>query len=65
MTVTEEIIRTAADLEQFKQWRMWMPRLKPLGYAYVKGEARRYYLHKDTGHYFYRTVSEAEMHRIK
>lgn len=63
MAVTDEIVEKAGNLELFKQWKTWMPKLKHIGYRYVKGEARSYYIHKEDGKYWYRTVSEAEMHR--
>ena len=65
MAVTDEIKRSAGDLEQYKQWRSWMPFLTPIGYAYSRdGEPRRYYIHKN-GRYYYIAVTEAEMHRME
>lgn len=63
MAVTDAIVSAAGDLELYKQWKTWMPLLTKIGYRYVKGEARCYYRHKD-GRYYYRTVAEAEMHRM-
>ncbi len=53
MAVTEEIICMAGDLENYKQWKSWMPQLTPMGHAYVKGEPRCYYKHQK-GKYYYR-----------
>lgn len=65
MAVTEEIMRKAGDLELLPNWRYRISQLTPIGYAYGKGnEPRRYY--KDgRGSYYYREVSESEMHRFK
>lgn len=64
MAVTDEIISMAGDLENYKQWKSWMPLLTFIGHAYVKGEPRCYYKHKN-GRYYYRGCTEAEMHRYK
>lgn len=62
MAVTDEIVSVAGDLENNKFWRSRMANMKPIGYRYVKGEARRYYT-DGRGGYYYRTVTEAEMHK--
>lgn len=64
MAITDEIISMAGDLENYPQWKSWMPELTPIGHAYVKGEPRRYYKHKRGG-YYYRRCTEAEMHCYK
>lgn len=58
--------KDAQNIETFRNWRSWMPYMKPEpdGYRYVNGEARRYYRHV-SGRYFYRRVTESEMHRNK
>lgn len=61
MAVTDEIKRNAGDLEQFQNWRTRLRQLTPLGYAYHGGEARRYYT-DGNGRFYYRGVTEAEMH---
>lgn len=63
MAVSDEIKANAGDLEQYPQWKSWMPMLTPIGYAYSRdGEPRRYYRHQD-GRFYYKGVTEAEMHR--
>lgn len=62
MAVTDEIKAVAGDLENHRHWKSLVKFLIPIGYDYVKGEARRYYQHKN-GRYYYRAVTEAEMHR--
>ena len=63
MAVTDEIKAKAADLEQYPQWKSWMPLLTPIGYAYSKErEPRRYYRHQN-GSFYYRGVTESEMFR--
>ena len=65
MAVTDEIKREAADLEQFRDWKIRLSRLIPIGYAYGRsGEPRRYYMN-GSGQYYYREVTEAEMHSRK
>lgn len=65
MSETQELEiakKTAGDLENCPWWRSRMPYLTPVGYSYVKGEARRYYKDRH-GSYYYRRVTESEMHR--
>lgn len=65
MAVTEEIKAKAGDLEMHPGWRSKLKYLKHIGYAYGKGnEPRRYYT-DGAGRYYYRGVSEYEMHRNK
>lgn len=65
MAVTEEIKANAGDLEMHPGWRSKLKYLKPIGYDYGKGnEPRRYYT-DGAGRYYYRGVSEYEMHRNK
>lgn len=62
--VIPEEWKDAQDIESFRNWRSWMPYMEPKSYAYVNGEARHYYKHV-SGRYFYRKVTESEMHRNK
>ena len=63
MAVTDEIKRNAGDLEQFSNWRTRLKQLTPIGYAYSSdNEPRRYYT-DGNGRYYYRGVTESEMHR--
>lgn len=62
--VIPEEWNNAQDIENFRNWRSWMPHMKALGYAYKNGEPRRYYKHV-SGRIFYRKVTESEMHRNK
>lgn len=64
MAVTEEIMRQAGDIENYKNWRYLLSSMTPIGYAYRNGEPRRYYS-DGNGRYYYRGVTEAEMHRHK
>lgn len=67
MTATQELLnaqKEAKNVENLINWRSWMPYLTPLGCAYEKGEPRRYY--KDArGYYYYRVVTESELHKNK
>lgn len=62
MAVSQIIIDKAGNLENNRYWRARMSSMKPIGYEYVKGEARRYYT-DGRGGYYYRKVTESEMHR--
>lgn len=62
MSVTEQTMREAQNIEAVPNWRSWMKHLIPIGYAYCKGEVRKYYMDK-RGYYWYRPVNESEMHR--
>lgn len=64
MGVSAEIKATAGDIELYKNWRVRLRTMKPIAYDYVNGEARRYYS-DGRGGYYYRRVSESEMHRGK
>lgn len=64
MAVTEEIMRNAYDMEQYRNWRIRLRSMTPVGYAYGNGEPRRYYRDEE-GKYCYRSVTESEMHRYK
>lgn len=65
MAVTDEIMKKAGDLELLPNWRSRISRLTPVGYAYGSGnEPRRYYT-DGNGRYYYRGVTESEMHRNK
>lgn len=64
MAVTDEIVSKAGDMERYPQWRTWMKDMTKIGYRYVKGEPRCYYKFYN-GDYYYRIVTEAEMHRYK
>lgn len=65
MAVTEEIEAKAGDLEMYPGWKRRLRFLTPIGYAYGKdNEPRRYYMDGDGG-YYYRRVTESEMHRVK
>ena len=64
MAVSEEIKAKAGDITWHKNWRARISRMTPLGYDYVKGEARRYYS-DGRGGYYYRPITETEMHRYK
>ena len=61
MAVTDEIVIVAADITLYSNWRIRVKDMTPIGDRYVKGEARRYY--KDGSRYYYRPITEAEMHR--
>lgn len=64
MAVTDEIVSTACDITWFKNWRVRIQGMTVVGHKYVKGEARRYYT-DGNGRYYYRGITEAEMHRNK
>lgn len=65
MAVTEKMKSVAGDLELFPGWRSRLSSLTPIGYDYGKGnEPRRYYT-DGAGRYYYRRVTESEMHRNK
>lgn len=64
MAVTEEIMRVAGDITLYPNWKARLRDLTPIGYAYRNGEPRRYYKDGDR-RYYYRPVTEAEMHRYK
>lgn len=65
MAVTDEIKSKAGDLEIFRDWKVRLRHLTPIGYAYSRdGEPRRYYTN-GKGSYYYRTVTESEMHSRK
>lgn len=64
MAVTDEIISKAGDITWQKNWRTRVAGMKRIGERYVKGEARRYYT-DGRGGYYYRPITEAEMHRYK
>lgn len=65
MAVTEEIKKKAGDLELYPGWRSRLRHLTPIGYAYSRdNEPRRYYTDGE-GRYYYRGVTESEMHRNK
>lgn len=64
MVVTDEIVRVAGDITWNKNWRTRIARMKRVGERYVNGEARRYYT-DGRGGYYYRPITEAEMHRHK
>lgn len=64
MGVSEEIKSKAGDIELHKNWRVRLKSMTPVGYDYVNGEARRYYS-EGRDRYYYRRVSESEMHRGK
>ena len=66
MSTTQELLlaqKDATELEHLTYWKGWLPHLIPLGCAYVNGEPRRYYKHKNSDRYFYRRVAECELHR--
>lgn len=60
----EKAKKEASNMENLLNWKSWMPYMTPIGYTYVNGEPRRYYRDK-RGYYFYRVVSECELHRNK
>lgn len=64
MVVTEEIMRNAGDITHHPNWKGRLKELTPIDYAYRNGEPRRYYT-DEKGGYYYRAVTEAEMHRYK
>ena len=65
MAVTDEIKSSAADIEIFNNWKARLSSLTPIGYAYGRNnEPRRYYT-DGSGRYYYRGVTEYEMHRNK
>ena len=65
MAVTEEIKEKAGDITIFSNWKARLSTLTPIGYAYGKNnEPRRYYTN-GAGRYYYREVTEYEMHRNK
>lgn len=62
MAVTDEIVRVAGDITWNKNWRTRIAKMHRIGDRYVRGEARRFYT-DGKGNYYYRPISEAEMHR--
>ena len=64
MTVSDEIVSVAGDITWSKNWRTRIANMKRIGEKYVNGEARRYYT-DGRGGYYYREITEAEMHRYK
>lgn len=62
MAVTDEIVSTSGDITWHKDWRRRIASMTPIGDRYVKGEARRYYS-DGRGGYYYRPITEAQMHR--
>lgn len=64
MAVAAIIKSNAGDIELHKNWKVRLASMTHIGYDYVNGEARRYYS-DGRGGYYYRRVSEAEMHRGK
>lgn len=64
MAVTDEIVSVAGNMENYPQWKSWMKHMKKIGYRQINGEARCYYRFYN-GSFFYRRVTEAEMHRYK
>lgn len=64
MAVTDEIVNVAGDITLYKNWRVRVADMTRIGERYVKGEARRYYT-DGRGGYYYRPITEAEMHRRK
>lgn len=64
MAVTDEIVSVAGDVTWNKNWRYRIANMKRIGDRYVNGEARRYYS-DGRGGYYYRQITEAEMHRNK
>lgn len=64
MAVTEEIIKDACNLETLINWKGLMQYMTPIGCVYVNHEPRRYYKNR-IGHYYYRVISESEMHKYR
>ena len=65
MAVSDEIKAKAGDLELLPGWRSKLRKLTPIGYDYGRNnEPRRYYT-DGGGRYYYRGVTESEMHRNK
>ena len=63
MAVTDEIKSNAADIEIFNNWKARLSSLTPIGYDYGRNnEPRRYYT-DGSGRYYYRGVTEYEMHK--
>ena len=65
MTATQELMKAtqeAKNLENLINWRSWLPYLENLGCSYIDGKPRRFYKDK-RGFYYYREVSEVELHR--
>lgn len=65
MAITEEIKAKAGDLESYTGWRSKLRYLTPIGYAYGRGNEPRCYYTDGAGRYYYRGVTESEMHRNK
>ena len=65
MAVSDEIKAKAGDLELLPGWRSKLRKLTPIDYDYGRdNEPRRYYT-DGAGRYYYRGVTESEMHRNK
>ena len=64
MAVTDEIVKKASNLETLTNWKALMQYMTPIGCTYVNNEPRRYYRNR-IGHYYYRVVSESEVHKNK
>ena len=65
MSESLELMRAktqAGDLELIPWWRSKLKELTTVGYSYVGNEPRRYYRARN-GRYYYRRVTESEMHR--
>ena len=65
MAVTEEIKAKAGDLEMQPGWRSRLRYLTRIGYAYGRDNEPRCYYTDGGGRYYYRGVTESEMHRNK
>lgn len=65
MAVSEEIKAKAGDLELHPGWRSRLRSLTRIGYAYGRGNEPRCYYTDGSGRYYYRGVTESEMHRNK
>ena len=64
MAVTDEIVKKARNLEALTNWKALIQYMTPLDYKYVNNEPRLYYINR-IGHYYYRRVSESEVHKNK
>lgn len=60
----EKAKKDAVNLETLINWKSLMQYMTVLGCAMVNGEPRRFYKNR-IGHYYYRVVSESELHRDK
>ena len=64
MAITDVIVSNAGDITNYKDWRRRVAGMTYIGDRYVRGKARRYYSDGNDRYYF-RPITEAEMHRYK